>query len=101
MTFAVLIGLLCGCSDDDSSLKVMTFNIRYGTAKDGENHWDKRREFLVETIRKFSPDLLGTQETLAFQKDYLLAELKSYESFAAGRDDGKLKGEMADRKSVV
>jgi len=97
MTFAVLIGLLCGFTDDaaDSSLRVMTFNIRYGTAKDGENHWDKRREFLVETIRKFAPDLLGTQETLAFQRDYLLAELKGYEAFGVGRDDGKLKGEMA------
>lgn len=97
MTYAVLIGLLCGCIDDasESTLKVMTFNIRYGTARDGENHWDKRREFLVETIRDFSPDLLGTQETLAFQRDYLLAEMKGYEAFGVGRDDGKLKGEMA------
>ena len=22
-------------------LKVMSFNVRYGTAKDGENHWSK------------------------------------------------------------
>ena len=29
----------------------MTFNIRYGTANDGENHWGKRKEFLVDVIR--------------------------------------------------
>ena len=33
-----------------AGLKVMTFNIRYGTANDGENHWDKRKAFLVETV---------------------------------------------------
>ncbi|MBL8822880.1 MAG: endonuclease/exonuclease/phosphatase family protein [Planctomycetia bacterium] len=79
----------------DASLKVMSFNIRYGTANDGENHWNKRKEFLCETIKKFNPDLLGTQETLAFQRDYLLKELNQFEAFGVGRDDGKLKGEMA------
>ncbi len=49
----------------------MSFNIRYGTAKDGENHWDKRHDHLLQTIQNFRPDLLGTQETLKFQKDYL------------------------------
>ena len=45
----------------------MTFNIRYGTARDGPDHWDRRRELLVDTIKKFDPDLLGTQETLLEQ----------------------------------
>ena len=47
--------------------RVMSFNIRYGTAKDGENHWSKRKDFLIETINAFGPDLLGTQETLLDQ----------------------------------
>lgn len=79
----------------DSSLRVMSFNIRYGTANDGENHWNKRKDFLCQTIKKFNPDLLGTQETLAFQRDYLLKELPHFKGFGVGRDDGKLKGEMA------
>ena len=37
-------------------LRVMSFNIRYGTAKDGPNHWDLRKDFLVETIKAFKPD---------------------------------------------
>jgi len=75
-------------------LRVMTFNIRYGTAKDGENHWDKRKEFLVETIKAFNPDLLGTQETIGFQRDYLAQNLPGYGVVGVGRDDGQEKGEM-------
>lgn len=77
-----------------ADLRVMSFNIRYGTAQDGENHWDKRKEFVVECIREFAPDLLGTQETLLFQKDYLDEQLKDYVAIGVGREDGKLGGEM-------
>jgi len=75
-------------------LRVMTFNIRYGTANDGENHWDKRKEFLIDTIKTFDPDLLGTQETLGFQRDYLAEQLPGYGVLGVGRDDGKEQGEM-------
>lgn len=78
-------------SDD---LRVMSFNIRFGTANDGPNHWNNRHGFLVETIREFEPDLLGTQETLAFQRDYLAKQLKDYDHLGVGRDDGKDVGEM-------
>ncbi len=81
--------------DEAPVLRVMSFNLRYGTASDGENRWERRREFLVETIRAFSPDLLGTQETLAFQRDYLAEQLEGYEAFGAGRDDGGDRGEMS------
>lgn len=75
-------------------VRVMSFNIRYGTAADGQNHWERRREFLVETIKAFDPDLLGTQETLGFQRDYLAKQLPKYEVLGVGRDDGKEAGEM-------
>jgi endonuclease/exonuclease/phosphatase family metal-dependent hydrolase len=77
-----------------AEVRVMSFNIRYGTAKDGDNHWEKRKDFLVETIRAFDPDLLGTQETLGFQRDYLAAKLPGYEVLGVGRDDGREGGEM-------
>lgn len=82
-------------TDRPDELRVMSFNIRYGTAKDGENHWDKRQRFLLETIQAFDPDLLGTQETLAFQRDYLEEQLKVYDGWGVGRDDGNRAGEMA------
>jgi endonuclease/exonuclease/phosphatase family metal-dependent hydrolase len=77
-----------------ADIKVMSFNIRYGTAKDGENHWDKRKDFLAETIKAFGPDLLGTQETLGFQRDFLSEKFIGYDVLGVGRDDGKDKGEM-------
>lgn len=78
-----------------AEVRVMSYNIRYGTAQDGDNHWDKRKEFLLETIKAFDPDLLGTQETLGFQRDYLAEKLPGYAVLGGGRDDGKEQGEMA------
>jgi uncharacterized protein (DUF885 family)/endonuclease/exonuclease/phosphatase family metal-dependent hydrolase len=77
------------------AIRVMSFNIRYGTAEDGVNAWPKRKQFLADTISAFDPDLLGTQETLAFQRDELLGLLHRYEAAGVGRDDGREKGEMA------
>lgn len=74
-------------------LKVMSYNIRYGTARDGENHWEKRKDFVAETIKAANPDLLGTQETLGFQRDFLAGLLPGYGVLAAGREDGLEKGE--------
>jgi endonuclease/exonuclease/phosphatase family metal-dependent hydrolase len=79
---------------DGPELRVMSFNIRYGTAPDGENHWDRRKDFLVETILAFQPDLLGTQETLAFQRDFLAEKLTDYRVLGVGREDGKEQGEI-------
>jgi endonuclease/exonuclease/phosphatase family metal-dependent hydrolase len=91
--FVSMLGLSLH-ADDAPPIRVMSFNIRYGTAKDGENHWDKRKEFLVETIKAFDPDLLGTQETLGFQRDYIREHLPGYEVLGVGRNDGKEDGEM-------
>lgn len=88
----MMVGMT-GAGDADQ-LKVMSLNIRYGTAADGENAWEKRKAFVVETIRAFGPDLLGTQETLGFQRDYLAGELQGYGVLGVGRDDGGEKGEM-------
>ncbi|WP_145286918.1 endonuclease/exonuclease/phosphatase family protein [Pirellulimonas nuda] len=75
-------------------LRVMSFNIRYGAANDGENHWEKRKGLVADTIRTYDPDLLGTQETLGFQKEFLEHELPSYTGIGVGRDDGGPSGEM-------
>lgn len=82
-------------SAEPGDLKVMSFNVRFGTAKDGEDHWDKRKDLLAASIRKHDPDLLGTQETLLFQADYIREQCPGYTFVGAGRDDGKAAGEMA------
>lgn len=74
-------------------LKVMSFNLRYGTAKDGANAWEQRRDLVLETIRTFAPDLLGTQEVLDFQADFLSQHLRTHSFHGVGRDDGRAQGE--------
>lgn len=86
--------VLISSSVHAEDLRVMSFNIRYGTANDGENHWEKRKDFVVEAVRAFHPDLLGTQETLGFQRDYLAEHLSGYEAIGVGRDHGDERGEM-------
>lgn len=76
-------------------LCVMSFNIRYGTAKDGDNAWPLRREFLFETIAAFGPDLIGFQEVVAEQHDALTARFADYGFAGVARDDGRRKGEWS------
>lgn len=93
-TAVLLLLNLCSTCCAEAPFRVMSFNIRYGTANDGENHWNHRKEFVRDTILAFGPDLLGTQETLDFQRDYLAEQLPGYDVFGAGRDDGENQGEM-------
>jgi endonuclease/exonuclease/phosphatase family metal-dependent hydrolase len=76
-------------------LTVMSFNIRYGTANDGENHWLKRREFLFDVIRQSDADLIGAQEALDAQLREIVAALPGYGVVGVGRDDGRTRGEYA------
>jgi endonuclease/exonuclease/phosphatase family metal-dependent hydrolase len=76
-------------------LAVMTFNIRYGTANDGENRWANRREFLFDVVRGENPDVIGLQEALDAQIQDILAAAPVYAVVGVGRDDGKTKGEYA------
>lgn len=78
-----------------AGLKVMSFNIRYGLADDGEDRWEKRREMVFEVIRKQRPDLIGMQEALRFQIDEILKAVPGLDEVGVGRDDGKAKGEFS------
>jgi endonuclease/exonuclease/phosphatase family metal-dependent hydrolase len=80
--------------DASTDLKVMTFNLRVATALDGLNTWTLRRGMVVDRIRDFGPDLLGTQEGLRGQTDFLREQLRGYDFFGAGRSDGGRRGEM-------
>jgi endonuclease/exonuclease/phosphatase family metal-dependent hydrolase len=78
-----------------SPVTVMSFNIRYGTAPDGDNHWTKRREQLFALLREQQPDLLGLQEALHHQIEEILAAVPGYGYVGIGRTDGRRAGEYA------
>lgn len=76
-------------------LTVMSFNIRYGTANDGENHWTRRRDQLFDLIRRSDPDVVGLQEALHGQIEEILAAVPGYAYAGVGRADGRREGEYA------
>lgn len=82
-------------SPERPGVAVMTFNIRYGTADDGENSWKYRREFVFDVIREAVPDIIGMQEALAFQLNELRDALPGYAKVGVGRDDGLISGEFS------
>ncbi|BCS33449.1 endonuclease [Luteitalea sp. TBR-22] len=88
-------GAAGGAQAAAGTLKVMTFNIRYGTANDGEDHWDKRKDFLVDVMRQEAADVVGMQEALFPQLDYILKALPGYAMVGVGRDNGVRAGEYS------
>jgi len=60
-------------------IKIMSFNIRYGLANDGENHWNNRKRLALARIQAFGPDLLGLQECRDdSQADFVRLNLPDY-----------------------
>lgn len=76
------------------TIKVMTYNIRYNNPNDGKNSWDNRKGLIVNQIGNINPDIIGTQEGLIDQIQYLSKSLSNYKYIGVGRDDGKEKGEF-------
>jgi len=72
----------------EQSLRVMSFNVRVPVESDGPDRWEARRELMVRTIRDARPDLLGTQELVKAQGDYLAQRLPEYAWFGTGRRGG-------------
>lgn len=73
----------------------MTYNLRYDNAGDKENSWPLRKEEMVNMIQFYHPDVLGIQEGLYHQVQYLDSALVNYEYAGVGRDDGDKKGEFS------
>ena len=76
-------------------LKVMTYNIRYNNPKDGENAWPNRKEKVTELVLKQKADIIGMQEALVDQVEFLDENLSGYARVGVGRDDGQTKGEFS------
>ncbi len=66
------------------SLKIMSYNIQqpYGT------NWDGRKASLVAVINNENPDVLGSQEAVNYQRDYINTNISGYSWFGEGRDGG-------------
>ena len=82
------------CSNSPEKINIMTYNIRLDTEADGINMWDNRKEGVLSLIKEESVDILGIQEGLPSQIEYLSKELDGYSMIGEGRD-GRNNGEYS------
>jgi endonuclease/exonuclease/phosphatase family metal-dependent hydrolase len=80
--------------DSITQLKVESFNLRYDNPDDGINAWPKRQQLVLNHLQQTLPDVVGMQEVLAHQLDWLAEQLPNYAFIGVGRDDGKRAGEF-------
>jgi len=95
---AAILALLLGThqsQEGNTMFTVMTFNLRYGTANDGDNSWPNRDHLVMDIFQERNADIVGVQEALAFQLDEITARFSQYAVIGVGRTDGKTKGEYA------
>ena len=93
LSIATIIPATISCKKGDQTLKVISYNIRVGKAKDGPNAWDLRKPASPAMIADQQPDIFGLQEAYDFQVNYLTNACDGYKSVGVGREDGKHEGE--------
>lgn len=93
--FAILTLLACSSAyaadatppkSSITELHVWSFNIRYGTAKDGPNEWKHRKDHLFDLLRDESPDIVGVQEAFGFQLDEIMRNVGGYKYVGRKRE---------------
>lgn len=86
---AVMLPLALNAQD----IKIMSYNIRNGEAKDGTNSWMYRYASTAEMIKEQQADVWGIQEALEDQIYFIEQNFREYKYVGAGSEDGKKKGE--------
>ena len=73
---------------------IISYNIRYDNNWDVENSWKMRRSKISQILIQYSPSIIGIQEGLLNQVQYIDSSLINYDYVGVGRDDGIEKGEF-------
>ena len=100
-SFCFFIVSLCTFSSllANDSIRVLSINVRCSTAKDGENDWSKRKEFMTEIIASGNYDFIGSQETVMHpdpernQVAYIASKLPKYGLLGRSREVDPAVGE--------
>jgi endonuclease/exonuclease/phosphatase family metal-dependent hydrolase len=82
-------------ASDPTPTTLLTFNIRFGTANDGPNRWEARRQMVIDVLERHDADVVGLQEALGFQIAEIRGVLPGYGLVGVGRDDGRVTGEWS------
>ncbi len=78
-----------------TTIRVLTYNIRLATPDDAPNTWDNRKQNVFSMIRGTSPDVFGLQEVLHGQLVDIENAFPDFKRVGVGRDDGKEAGEYS------
>jgi len=76
------------------SHSIISYNIRYDNTWDVENSWTIRKNKVSQILIQYAPSIIGIQEGLLNQVQYLDSCLTNYDYVGVGRDDGKEQGEF-------
>ena len=72
-----------------ADLNVMSYNIRLGSANDGENNWDIRKEKVTDLLNYYEASFIGMQEVQKFQLDFILEKVTHYDYIGLPRESGE------------
>ena len=93
LTFLLFSSCLKAQQTAYGSLNVMSYNIRFNNPGDSINAWSNRKEWVKALVKFYDTDILGIQEGLSDQVDYLQTAT-GFAVEGVGRDDGKKAGEF-------
>lgn len=83
----VLIMTMIGFAQQN--LSIMSYNIRLASVDDGANHWNIRKQKLVDLIKYYDADFVGVQEAQVPQLDFIKQNNSSLDFIGSPRNDDK------------
>ena len=86
LVLASLLGLASMQAHATDPLSIMSFNIRLPAESDGVDYWETRKPLALRMLREEAPDVIGMQELVKSQAEYLARELPQYAWFGRGRE---------------
>lgn len=92
-TFLIFFFIALTTVEGNDIHSVITYNIKYDDYLNGENSWNVRKVALLDLINTLSPDILGIQEGLIHQVEFLASKMNDYKYVGVGREDANRKGE--------
>ena len=93
VTFLIHASIRLKTFEGNDIHSVITYNIKYDDNSNGKNSWKVRKDAMIELIHKLSPDILGIQEGLIHQVEFLDSKMSDHTYVGVGRDDANRKGE--------
>ena len=93
LAWVILIGPAI-YAQKNQPINVITYNIRYSNNTDGVNIWENRKDNVKALLKFYDADVVGVQEAMANQFDFLLAN-SAFDAVGVGRDDGIRKNEFS------